>query len=88
MKLFVVLLSILCGGLRAADVASLQKLGAKVTETAGVITQVQVKCDAFTAADFRTLGSFTTIKNLTISGKTITDDTLALLTGLVELDHG
>lgn len=87
MKLFVVLLSALCGCLRAADVESLQKLGAKVTETAGAVTQVQVKCDAFTEADFRTLGSFTTIKNLTISGKTITDDTLALLTGLVELEQ-
>ena len=71
----------------AADVASLQKLGAKLTETAGVVTQVQVKCDAFTEADFRTLGSFTTIKDLTISGKTITDDTLALLTGLSELER-
>ena len=46
-----------------------------------------MKCDAFTEADFRALGSFTTIKNLTISGKTITDDTLALLTGLVELEQ-
>ncbi len=87
MKLFAVLLPVLCGCLRAADVESLQKLGAKVTETAGVVTQVQVKCDDFTEADFRTLGSFTTIKNLTISGKTITDDTIALLTGLVELEQ-
>ena len=87
MKLFVVLLSTLCGCLQAADVSSLQKLGAKVTETAGVVTQVQVKCDAFTEADFRTLGSFTTIKNLSISGKTITDETLALLTGLEELEQ-
>ena len=71
----------------AADVASLQKLGAKLTETAGVVTQVQVKCDAFTEADFRTLGSFTTIKDLTIIGKTITDDTLALLTGLTDLER-
>lgn len=86
MKLFLVVLSLLCGGLQAADVAALQKLGAKVTETAGVVTQVQVKCDAFTEADFRLLGSFTTIKNLTLSGKTITDDTLALLTGLTELE--
>lgn len=70
----------------AADVASLQKLGAKVAETAGVVTQVQVKCDAFTEADFRTLGSFTTIKDLTISGKTITDETFALLTGLTALE--
>jgi len=71
----------------AADVASLQKLGAKLTEIAGVVTQVQVKCDAFTEADFRTLGSFTTIKDLTISGKSITDDTLALLTGLTDLER-
>ncbi|MCX6855565.1 MAG: hypothetical protein NTV80_11755 [Verrucomicrobia bacterium] len=71
----------------AADLQALQKLGAKVTETAGIITQVSVKCDAFTEADFRTLGSFTTIKDLTISGKTITDDTLAMLTGLTELER-
>lgn len=71
----------------AADAEALRKLGAKVTENAGVITQVNVKCDAFTKADFKTFGSFTTIKDLTISGKTITDDTLALLTGLTELER-
>lgn len=73
--------------LPAADLADLQKLGAKVTQTAGVVTQVSVKCEAFTEADFKTLGSFTTIKDLTISGKTITDSTLALLTGLTELER-
>jgi hypothetical protein len=66
----------------AADAGALRKLGAKVTETAGVVTQVNVKCDAFTEANFKTLGSFTTIKDLTISGKTITDSSLALLTEL------
>ncbi|MBE2284507.1 MAG: hypothetical protein IAE77_13710 [Prosthecobacter sp.] len=71
----------------AADVEALKKLGAKVTETGGVVTQVQVKCDAFTEADFKTLGSFTTIKDLSISGKTITDSTIALLTGLTELER-
>ncbi len=71
----------------AADAEALRKLGAKVTETGGVVTQVNVKCDGFTEADFKTLGSFTTIKDLTISGKTITDDTLALLTGLTELER-
>jgi hypothetical protein len=73
--------------LAAPGVDALKKLGAKIVETDGVITQVQVKCDAFTEADFRTLGSFTAIKDLTISGKTITDDTLALLTGLTELER-
>jgi len=87
MKLFLAVFGLCCGGLWAADAESLQKMGAKVSETAGVITQVQVKCDAFTADDFRTLGSFTTIKNLSISGKTITDETMALLTGLVELEQ-
>lgn len=71
----------------AVDGEALKKLGAKVTETGGVITQVNVKCDAFTEADFRTLGSYTTIKDLTISGKTITDETIALLTGLTELER-
>lgn len=71
----------------AADIEALKKLGAKVTETGGVVTQVQVKCDAFTEADFKTLGSFTTIKDLTISGKTITDSTIELLTGLTELER-
>ncbi|MGV3663823.1 MAG: hypothetical protein ACO1TE_26870 [Prosthecobacter sp.] len=75
------------GSLHAADVAALEKLGAKVTALGDAVTQVQVKCDSFTEADFRTLGGFATIKKLTISGKTITDDTLALLTGLTALEE-
>ena len=71
----------------AADAEALRKLGAKATETGGIVIQVNVKCDAFTEADFKTLGSFTTIKDLTLSGKTITDSTLALLTGLTELER-
>jgi hypothetical protein len=69
------------------DLTSLKKLGAKITETAGVVTQVSVKCDAFSESDFRVLGSFTTIKDLTISGRTITNETMALLTGLTELER-
>lgn len=69
------------------DAMALAKLGAKVTETGGVVTQVQVKCDAFTEADFKMLGSVKTIKDLSISGKTITDSTIALLTGLTELER-
>ena len=87
MKLLLTSLLLLVAGLHAADVTALEKMGAKVTQTGGVVTQVQVKCDAFTEADFRTLGSFTAIKDLTISGKTITDDTFALLTGLTELER-
>lgn len=87
MKWITFLCSFICGSLLATDSTTLKSLGAKVTETAGIVTQVSVKCDVFTAADFQMLGSFTTIKDLTISGKTITDDTLALLTGLTELER-
>lgn len=71
----------------APDADALKKLGAKVTETGGVVTQVQVKCDAFTEAEFRALGACATIKKLAISGKTITDETLPLLAGLTELEE-
>ncbi len=70
----------------APDPAALEKLGAKVTLAAGVITQVQVNCDTFTADDFRILGAITTLKKLTVSGKTMTDATLPLLAGLTELE--
>lgn len=87
MKLLTTLLITLCACLHAADISALEKLGAKVVQQAGVVTQVQVKCDAFTEADFRTLGSFSTIKDLSISGKTITDDTLPSLAGLTDLER-
>ncbi len=87
MKLVPLFLCIIVSYLQAGDADTLTKLGAKVTETAGTVTQVSVKCDAFTEADFRTLGSLTMIKDLTISGKTITDETLVLLTGLTNLER-
>jgi hypothetical protein len=71
----------------AADVAALKKLGAQVTEKDGVVVQVQVKCDTFTEADYRLLGEFKSIKMLSVSSaKTLTDEMLALLTGLTELE--
>jgi hypothetical protein len=87
MKIVPLFLCLIVGHLQASHVASLKALGAKVTEAGGVVTEVSVKCDAFTEADFKTLGSLTTIKVLAISGKTVTDDTLALLTGLVNLER-
>lgn len=71
----------------ANAVASLEKLGAKVTTTKGVVTQIQVKTDDFTPDDFRTLGRVTTLKKLTMSGKKITDETLPLLAGLKDLEE-
>lgn len=82
-----ILLALLANFASAEEIEALKKLGAKITETGGVITQVQVKCDAFTEADFRVLGACAQIKKLTISGKTITDATFALLTRLTELEE-
>ncbi len=81
-------LALACGKLHSAPASeALTRLGAKIGETKGVITQVSVMCDAFTEADFRTLAAFTSITDLTISGKTITDETMALLTGLSDLER-
>jgi len=65
---------------------SLEQLGAKVTEVDGVITQIQIAADAFTAEDYRLLGSVHSLKRLTISGRTLDDTTLPLLSGLTELE--
>ncbi|MEZ5384455.1 MAG: hypothetical protein R3F13_02950 [Prosthecobacter sp.] len=86
MKMLSFLMLVSVASLCASDAEELKKLGASVTETAGVVTKVRVKCDAFTAANFRMLGQMKTITDLTISGKTITDETFALLTGLSELE--
>lgn len=86
MKWIPCLLLFTAAPLCADDVELLKKLGANVTQVAGVVTKVQVKCDAFTASDFQALGRVKTITDLTISGKTITDETFALLTGLTALE--
>lgn len=65
---------------------ALKKLGAKVVEVKGGI-QVQVAAESFCDADFRALGACTSIKKLTISGKTVNDATLPLLAGLADLEE-
>lgn len=83
--LFLSLLSGSC--LAAGDAASLERLGAKVKLSGGVVAQAVVKCDGFSDADFQTLGSCTTLKDLTISGRALNDRTLGLLAGLTELER-
>lgn len=71
----------------APSQAALEKLGCKLTLTAGVITQIQVDAATFTEADFKTLGQCASLKKLTINGKTLNDTTLPLLSGLTELEE-
>ena len=78
-------------GVAAADgppgAAELEKLGAKVTVTKGVVTQASVNTEALTPEQFRTLGAATTLKRLSTSGKGVTDQTLPLLAGLTQLEE-
>lgn len=66
---------------------SLRKLGVKLTEAKGVIVQAQANIESFTEADFRTLASCTTLKKLSVDGKTLTDATLPLLAELKDLEE-
>ncbi len=68
------------------DVSALRRLG-DVTETRGVITAFRGDVSKFSAADYRLLGSFTSLKKLTIDGKSLTDETLPLLAGLTNLEE-
>lgn len=65
----------------------LEKLGATVTLSNGIITQIGVKAADFTPDDFKVLNQCTGLKKLTISGKTVNDANLPLLAGLTELEE-
>lgn len=65
----------------------LRGLGAQVGMTGEVATQAKLKADAFTKAEYETLGRCTTLKSLTLSGRTLTDEMLPLLAGLVNLEE-
>jgi hypothetical protein len=74
-----------------ADDAEIGKLlrdrGAKVTELKGVVTQVTVSDGSkLTDDDFRQLGRLSHLKTLDLNGG-LTDDRLAQLTGLAELEY-
>lgn len=66
---------------------ALEALGAKVKVVQGAVTELQVDAAKFTEENFKALGQTTSLKKLTISGKTIDDKALAALAGLVNLEE-
>lgn len=70
-----------------ASIEALQQHGAKVTLEKGVVTQVQVNASNWGEDEYRLLGQCTTLKRLSINGKTLNDRTLPLLSGLVALEE-
>ena len=72
--------------LQASDQDALEKIGVKVTLKGGVIFGLRADCNQWTEADFRLVGKQTSVKQLHLSGKTLTDETLPLLSGLKNVE--
>jgi hypothetical protein len=65
----------------------LKEKGATVTEKRGVASELSIKdCTKWTDADFRQLGQLTRLKSLSV-GLGLTDQAVALLSGLAELER-
>ena len=71
----------------ATSPEALERLGAKVTLTKDAVTQVQADAADWTATDYRTLAQYTTIKKLSLSGKTLNDEALQLLAPLTNIEE-
>jgi hypothetical protein len=90
--LAVIILLLFAGLARADDEAiakRLEELGGQVTRAGGVVTQVAFKdCSKLGRAEFEQIGKLSKLKRLTLYGKCngLTDETLPLLAGLVELE--
>lgn len=67
--------------------AELEAMQATVVRKAGRIVELRAEADGFTPEDYRRVGSCTSLKKLSLSGKTLDDATLPLLAGLVELEE-
>lgn len=68
------------------DPAALRAIGATLQETRGVVTGLSIDCSQLTDADYRLIGSCTSLKSLTINGKPMADRHLELLSGLTGLE--
>src|SRR5579872_85496 len=70
----------------AGVAAVLREKGAKLTESKGYVTSVDVNdCSTWSADDFRKLGQLSQLRNLSM-GAGLSDATLPLLSGLAELE--
>lgn len=86
-------LVVVCGNLAQAGTPTAAELralsaGAEVREAGGNIVELRADSRNFTPADYQLIGSVTTLKSLTLGGQpgTLTDDNLARLSGLTNLE--
>ncbi len=66
--------------------AELEKLGATVREAGGQIVDLRADCDKLGDDGYRLIGKVTSLKSLSLSGKTMSDNQLAMLSGLTNLE--
>lgn len=84
------LVAVLAADPDALSADDLRRLGAEVKVSGGQITRVSFKdCSPLGEAQYRGIGKLAGLKSLTLYGgkKTLTDATLPLLAGLVELEE-
>ncbi|QDU94566.1 leucine-rich repeat domain-containing protein [Lignipirellula cremea] len=84
----VLLLLSLVATLQAAEptVAALEGIGAEVTQSGGVVTGLKADCTGFGDEQYRLIGQAKSLKSLTLSGPDLTDENLAALAGLSQLE--
>ncbi len=66
--------------------AELEKLGATVREAGGEIVEIKADCDKLGEDGYRLIGKVTSLTSLSLSGKAMSDDQLAMLSGLTNLE--
>lgn len=64
----------------------LRKIGCKVTEKGGAVVELSAEAEKFGEAEFRMIGQLASLNKLSLSGKSLTDETLPLLAGLGALE--
>lgn len=80
------LLLVSCTQAAAPLELSLKKIGAEIVVRDGVITDLKADCSSFESADFDLIASVKTLKNLSLSGKTIDDVQFRKLAALTNLE--
>lgn len=64
----------------------LRDLGATVKENQGVIVDLRINCEKLTDDDYKRIGTLTTLKSISISGKPMFDRHLEMLSDLKQLE--
>lgn len=68
------------------NAANLEELGAQLRESGGEIVDLKADCDRLGDDGYRLIGQIRSLKSLSLSGKAMNDDQLAMLSDLTNLE--